>query len=138
MKRTYEELTHDVVMRDHWLEELRAENEKLAAALVAKDAARYRWIRKCIPFSTLKNVSKRYAENVPNKEVDAQLDTAIDAMIHATQEESYCNAAADALEEAERKSAIAREALRLAGDEPNLDKARKIADAALAQIGEKQ
>ena len=52
--------------------------------------------------------------------------------------ESYCNAAADALEEAERKLAIAREALRLAGDEPNLDKARKIADAALAQIGEKQ
>ena len=29
MKRTYEELTHDVVMRDHWIEELRAD---LAAA----------------------------------------------------------------------------------------------------------
>lgn len=42
---------------------------------------------------------------------------------------------ANALEEAERKLDIAREALRLAGDEPNLDKAMKIADAALAQIG---
>lgn len=39
MKRTYEELTHDVVMRDHWIEELRAENTALAAALVAKDEA---------------------------------------------------------------------------------------------------
>ena len=46
--------------------------------------------------------------------------------------------AADALEEAGRKLALARDALRLAGDEPNLDKARKIADTALAQIGEKQ
>ena len=43
MKRTYEELTHDVVMRDHWLEELRAENAALAAALVAKDAAMNRY-----------------------------------------------------------------------------------------------
>lgn len=47
MKRTYEELTHDVVMRDHWLEELRAENEKLAAALVAKDAA----LERCTKFT---------------------------------------------------------------------------------------
>lgn len=39
MKRTYEELTHDVVMRDHWIEELRAENADLAAALMAKDEA---------------------------------------------------------------------------------------------------
>lgn len=39
------------------------------------------------------------------------------------------------IERLERKLAIAREALHMAGDEPNIDKARKIADAALAQIG---
>lgn len=42
---------------------------------------------------------------------------------------------ADRIAELERKLAVAREALRYAGDEPNLDRARRIADAALAQIG---
>ena len=49
-----------------------------------------------------------------------------------------CTKLAAEFEEAVRKLGIARDALRLAGDEPNLDKARKIADTALAQTGEKQ
>ena len=46
-----------------------------------KDAARYGFIRRCLPFSTLKNIHKEYLKNVPNDDVNAQLDAAIDAAL---------------------------------------------------------
>lgn len=55
--------------------------EQLTAA--QKDAERYRWIRRCVPFSTLKSITKKYLHNYKNDEVDAQLDAAIDAAMEA-------------------------------------------------------
>jgi hypothetical protein len=45
---------------------------------LVKDAARYRWIRKCMPFSTLKNITKKYLSNPSNDTVSEELDKAID------------------------------------------------------------
>lgn len=63
------------------LKAIEAAREGLAKFYVSAvvDAKRYRWLRRCIPFSTLKNISKNYAENVSNGEVDARLDAAIDS-----------------------------------------------------------
>jgi len=76
MKRTYEELTHDVVMRDHWIEELRAE---LAAAQL--DAARYRWLRdKSQPQNRngpgLYWYLPRFMQGTKEEQLDAAIDNA--------------------------------------------------------------
>ena len=76
MKRTYEELTHDVVMRDHWIEELRAE---LAAAQL--DAARYRWLRdKSQPQNRngpgLYWYVPRFLQGTKEEQLDAAIDNA--------------------------------------------------------------
>lgn len=76
MKRTYEELTHDVVMRDHWLEELRAD---------LKDAERYRYMRSNGQFQDRNGPGvywylPRWGRELPLGE---RLDAAIDAAMAA-------------------------------------------------------
>ena len=65
-----------LIQREDEYKKLRAELED-----VKKDADRYRWIRKCMPFSTLKNITKDYLKYFPNDAVDEQLDAAIDAAL---------------------------------------------------------
>lgn len=57
------------------------ENAALRAELAEckRDAARYRWIRKCMPFSTYENLTlKRDAKSY---NIDTKLDEAIDAAL---------------------------------------------------------
>jgi hypothetical protein len=58
-------------------DKLRAENERLKAELAEaqKDAERYRWIRACMPFSTLEKITGE--RNVPNDEINGKLDAAM-------------------------------------------------------------